>query len=109
VTVARCSAKTPAYTTGPEDAEVVLVSRSPGRKDVEKGKPFSGMSGVVVDHLLEEKRLTSVKTDKTTNIVLCETGRPAEKRLSSVVSRGSTLTSLTLRPSSQQAQNRQER
>ena len=72
--------KDAAYTTGPEDAEVVLVSRSPGRKDVEKGKPFSGMSGVVVDHLLEENGYKREQI-KTTNIVLCETEDPPKEAI----------------------------
>jgi len=64
-----------APTAGPADAGVVLVSRSPGRYDAEAKKPFAGMSGVVVDHMLE---LYGYKREdvKLTNIVLCETDDP---------------------------------
>ena len=69
-----------AYTTGPENASVVLVSRSPGRKDAEKGKPFAGMSGKVVDYLLEENGYKREQI-KTTNIVLCETEDPPKEAI----------------------------
>jgi uracil-DNA glycosylase family 4 len=63
---ARC-----APTTGPADATVAVVSRSPGYYDARAKKPFSGPSGKILDHLLG---LYGVKRDEilTTNVVLCE-------------------------------------
>lgn len=59
-----------APTFGPDHAPVVFVSRSPGYHEAVAGKPFSGPSGKVLDHLLA---LNGVKrTDiRTTNVVLC--------------------------------------
>jgi uracil-DNA glycosylase family 4 len=64
-----------APTSGPEDATVAFVSRSPGFYDTKAGKPFAGPSGNVLDYLL---RRYGVSRDSiiTTNIVLCETDAP---------------------------------
>lgn len=64
-----------APTHGPDNASVVLVSRSPGRYDAMARKPFAGMSGLVVDHLLQENGVNR-DSIKTTNVVLCETDDP---------------------------------
>lgn len=67
---ARC-----APTSGPADAKIAFVSRSPGRYDVIAKRPFAGPSGTVLDHLL---RKHGVKRDDiiTTNVVLCQTDDP---------------------------------
>lgn len=59
-----------APTQGPKDAKVALVSRSPGYHEAMAGKPFSGPSGKVLDHLLA---LNGVKRHEilVTNTVLC--------------------------------------
>ena len=64
-----------ARTTGPSDAKVAVVSRSPGVHDVRTGKPFSGPSGEVLNYLLESN---GVKRDEVlvTNIVLCYSEDP---------------------------------
>lgn len=61
-----------APTTGPADAPVAVVSRSPGRYDAERRRPFAGPSGQVLDHLLQ---LNGYSRDDVlvTNVVLCET------------------------------------
>ena len=60
-----------ALTTGPEDAKIAIVSRSPGHYEALAGKSFSGPSGKVLDHLLQ---LHGVSRDvvKATNVVLCQ-------------------------------------
>jgi uracil-DNA glycosylase family 4 len=69
-----------APTTGPEDAKVVVVSRSPGRYDAERRRPFSGPSGQVLDHLLDMNGY-SRDTVKVTNIVLCESNDPPKEAI----------------------------
>jgi uracil-DNA glycosylase family 4 len=97
---ARC-----APTTGPKDAKVALVSRSPGKWDAERGVPFSGPSGKVVDHLLAQNGL---KRDQiiTTNVVLCESDSPppkaitaCHKRLLSEVANADTIIAAGAEPS----------
>ena len=58
-------------TTGPEDAKIAVVSRSPGHFESLAGKSFSGPAGRVLDHLLQ---LHGVKRDEVlaTNVVLCK-------------------------------------
>lgn len=69
-----------APTTGPKDAKVAFVSRSPGRHDTRAGRPFAGPSGKVLDHLLS---LHNVKRSDilTTNVVLCESDDPPAKAI----------------------------
>jgi DNA polymerase I len=64
-----------APTCGPANAKIAVVSRSPAPKDVQKKRPFSGLSGNVLDHLLEQN---GVKRDEVlvTNVVLCRTDAP---------------------------------
>ena len=69
-----------ALTTGPEDAGVVLVSRSPGRYDAMARKPFAGMSGLVVDSLLDQNGYKREQI-KCTNIVLCESDDPPKEAI----------------------------
>lgn len=69
-----------APTTGPTNAKIALVSRSPGYHDVRAGKPFSGPSGDVLNYLLQKY---GVKRSEiiTTNVVLCETDDPSKETL----------------------------
>jgi DNA polymerase-1 len=69
-----------ATTTGPPDAKVAIVSRSPGKYDVQHGKPFTGPSGKVLDHLLKQNGLTREEVI-TTNVVLCETDDPPKEAI----------------------------
>lgn len=59
-----------AKTQGPPSATVAFVSRSPGFHEANVGKPFSGPSGKVLDHLLSQN---NVKREDilVTNVVLC--------------------------------------
>lgn len=63
------------YSSGPKNAKIAFVSRSPGKHDVRAGKPFSGPSGQVLNHLLARY---GVERDSilTTNVVLCQTDDP---------------------------------
>jgi uracil-DNA glycosylase family 4 len=67
-----------AATTGPKDAKVAVVSRSPGYVEAQSGKSFSGMSGRVLNHLLE---VHGQPRDEVlaTNVVLCQSGSPSEE------------------------------
>lgn len=83
--LAKCEAcplqkKKMAPTTGPVDAKFALVSRSPGKWDVEYGKPFGGPSGRVVDYLLKQNGLEREEII-TTNVVLCETDDPPKEAI----------------------------
>lgn len=62
-------------TVGPSDAKFAVVSRSPGWHEAKKGEPFSGPSGKVLNHLLEQN---GVKREETllTNVVLCASTAP---------------------------------
>ncbi|HYT42875.1 MAG TPA: uracil-DNA glycosylase family protein, partial [Methylomirabilota bacterium] len=64
-----------APTIGPLDAKYAVVSRSPGWNEAKAGKPFSGPSGKVLNHLLEQN---GVKREEAllTNVVLCTTQAP---------------------------------
>lgn len=61
-----------ALTTGPADADIAVVSRSPGFNEAMSGKAFAGPSGKVLNHLLT---LQGVAREEvlTTNVVLCQT------------------------------------
>jgi uracil-DNA glycosylase family 4 len=60
-----------AASTGPQQARIAVVSRSPGYYEGLQGKSFSGPSGKVLDHLLQ---LHGVSRDEVlaTNAVLCQ-------------------------------------
>jgi DNA polymerase I len=64
-----------APTSGPKDASVAIVSRSPGRYDVLAKRPFSSTSGEILDHLLGRY---GVKREEVlaTNVVLCRSDDP---------------------------------
>ena len=66
-----------ARTTGPANAKVALVSRSPGVHDVRIGKPFSGPSGEVLNHLLNTNGVDR-KDILVTNLVLCYSENPPQ-------------------------------
>lgn len=67
-----------AQTTGPKDAKLAVVSRSPGYHESISGQSFSGPSGKVLDHLLQ---LQGMKREDViaTNVVLCATDDPPER------------------------------
>src|SRR5215831_15100803 len=60
-----------AATTGPSDAEVAVVSRSPGHYEALAGRSFSGPSGKVLDHLLATHGVSRNEV-LATNVVLCQ-------------------------------------
>lgn len=64
--------KPAAFTQGPPNATVAVVSRSPGYSEALTGKCFQGPAGDVLDHLL---KLNGVKREDilVTNTVLCAT------------------------------------
>lgn len=59
-----------AQTTGPADAKIAVVSRSPGYYESLSGKSFSGPSGKVLDHLLKLQGIDR-NAVLATNVVLC--------------------------------------
>jgi uracil-DNA glycosylase family 4 len=64
-------ARAVAHTTGPKDAKIAVVSRSPGHYEALNGKSFAGPSGKVLDHLLQLHGV-SRQTVLATNVVLCQ-------------------------------------
>jgi uracil-DNA glycosylase family 4 len=60
-----------ARSTGPSDASIAVVSRSPGHNEALQGRSFSGPSGRVLNHLLELQG-TSRNEVLATNVVLCQ-------------------------------------
>ncbi len=79
---ANCPLKDSVYvpSDGPEGARVVVVSRSPGYHEAMQGKPFIGPSGKVLDHLLKENGYKREDV-LATNVVLCETDKPAKEAI----------------------------
>src|SRR5687767_8657687 len=74
-------AKAPcAPSSGPLDAKIAIVSRSPGYHESMSGKPFSGMSGKVLNHLLEEQGVSRNEV-LATNVVLCYTDKPTKEAI----------------------------
>src|SRR4051812_47838234 len=69
-----------APTSGPADAKVAIVSRSPGRYDVLAKRPFSSTSGDILDHLLGRY---GVKREEilATNVVLCRSDDPPKEAI----------------------------
>lgn len=67
-------------TEGPKNAQYAVVSRSPGYHEAKGGKPFSGPSGKVLNHLLEQN---GVKREDAllTNVVLCTTQAPSTEAI----------------------------
>lgn len=59
-----------APTSGPEHSDTIIVSRSPGYHEAMAGRPFSGPSGQVLDHMLKEQGV-SRKDIRLTNVILC--------------------------------------
>jgi len=77
----RCAA-----TTGPVDASIAFVSRSPGKHDVIHNKPFAGPSGKVLDYLLG--RYGKKRDDIiTTNVVLCQSDDPPKEAIAACKAR----------------------
>jgi uracil-DNA glycosylase family 4 len=70
-----------ARTTGPKNAKVAVVSRSPGVNDVRTAKPFSGPSGEVLNHLLNTNGVDR-KQVLVTNLVLCYSENPPQGAIS---------------------------
>lgn len=69
-----------APTTGPADAKLAVVSRSPGYHEAQAGKPFSGPAGKLLNHLLKENDVE--RSDVlTTNVVLCYTDNPPREAI----------------------------
>ena len=69
-----------APTTGPSNAKIAVVSRSPGVHDVTNSRPFSGPSGEVLNYML---RSNDVKREDiiTTNLVLCYSDDPPKEAI----------------------------
>jgi DNA polymerase len=61
---------------GPADAELMFVGEAPGRREDERGEPFVGRSGSVLDDALRERGLARADV-RISNCVRC---RPPENR-----------------------------
>lgn len=74
-------------TSGPPDAEIAFVSRSPGYHDSIAKRPFAGPSGRVLDALLENNKVK--RSDIiTTNVVLCyHDGEPPQSAIEACADR----------------------
>lgn len=86
-----------AKTTGPKNASIAVVSRSPSWHEAQAGRPFSGPSGKLLDHLLKMNGVDR-KDVLTTNVVLCYTDKPTKEaiaackpRLDSEINNASTI------------------
>jgi DNA polymerase-1 len=66
-----------AKSVGNPDAELVIVSRSPGYYEALNGKCFEGPSGKVLDHLLQLQGMNRSNT-LLTNVVLCQSDGPTD-------------------------------
>jgi uracil-DNA glycosylase family 4 len=69
-----------APTIGPANAKIAVVSRSPGKYEAQKGEPFSGPSGKILDHLLKQNGVTRDEV-LLTNVVLCHTDKPTKEAI----------------------------
>ena len=65
------------FGVGNRDAEVLFVGEGPGEKEDEKGEPFVGRAGVLLDDMLKIIGLSRSKNIYIANIVKC---RPPENR-----------------------------
>lgn len=61
---------------GKRDAKIMLIGEAPGREEDEKGRPFVGMAGRILDRILKEIHLER-KDIYITSILKC---RPPENR-----------------------------
>ncbi|EFW93915.1 phage SPO1 DNA polymerase-related protein [Haladaptatus paucihalophilus DX253] len=61
---------------GPEDADVLFIGEAPGAREDERGEPFVGRSGSVLDEKLRDRGLSRADV-RITNCVRC---RPPENR-----------------------------
>lgn len=75
-----------APTTGPKDAKIAVVSRSPGYHEANAGKPFSGPAGKLLNHLLKENGVDRSEVI-TTNVVLCHTDKPSKEAIAACSNR----------------------
>lgn len=80
---ARC-----APTSGPSDAKIAFVSRSPGRYDARVGKPFANPKGSkpVLEYLFGQYSI-KLNSILTTNVVLCETDDPPKEAVAACKAR----------------------
>lgn len=61
---------------GPEDADLMVIGEAPGQTEDEKGMPFVGKSGALLDNLLERAGMPREKV-YLANLVKC---RPPDNR-----------------------------
>lgn len=82
----KCPYKNKAFakTTGPANAKLAIVSRSPGYNEAMQGKSFAGPAGKVLDHLLNSQGLTRDQV-LVTNVVLCESPGPEDPQWNNAV------------------------
>lgn len=64
----KATARNTVFSDGAEDAEVLLIGEAPGKDEDEKGKPFVGRSGQLLDRMLAQIGLS-----RQTNIMISNT------------------------------------
>lgn len=65
------------FGVGPEHARVMLVGEGPGQTEDEKGEPFVGRAGLLLDKMLDAVGLSREKNVFIANMVKC---RPPQNR-----------------------------
>jgi uracil-DNA glycosylase family 4 len=76
------------YGEGPADADMILVGEAPGKKEDEKGRPFVGRAGTLLDEILEKAGIIR-ESVYITNIVKCkppENRTPRKKEIDTCIS-----------------------
>jgi DNA polymerase len=64
----KATARNTVFSDGPDDAQVLLIGEAPGKDEDERGKPFVGRSGQLLDRMLAEIGLS-----RRSNILISNT------------------------------------
>lgn len=65
------------FGVGPDNARVMLIGEGPGQHEDEKGEPFVGRAGILLDKMLEAVGLSRERNVFIANMVKC---RPPQNR-----------------------------
>jgi uracil-DNA glycosylase family 4 len=64
----KATARNTVFSDGPEDARVLLIGEAPGKEEDERGKPFVGRSGQLLDRML-----SAIGLDRGQNLLISNT------------------------------------
>lgn len=67
--------KKPVRSRGPDNAKVVVVGQAPGSQENDRGRPFVGQSGKLLETLLRHVAKIDPKNVRFTNVVRCYPGK----------------------------------